>query len=683
METIFLEVVNRSLSAGVLIIGIIFLRMFLKRASKGMRYILWLFVAIRLICPLPLESSFSLMPDVETITGQGFLGEWSVSVEEGNLAAAEGASLTAREEDLAAAEGTSLTDKEGNYATVGNTDPTKGEGGFAAPEGGFVPAGDLGSPARQESQSADLRSPARQEGQSADLGLSRETASAIGWGHVLPWVWVLGMAMMAFYGGVSYHRIKRSLRTAVRMEGNLWQSEQVVSPFIMGILRPRIYLPFSLQEPEMTYVLAHERSHIRHGDHVIKPFGFALLAVYWFHPLVWVAFILLCRDMELACDERVVKSLGAKERKEYAESLLALSVKGNEISACPVAFGEAEVKGRIREVLNYKKTGFWMMLLAVVACLIAGVCFLTEPKEKAPESQDADPNPSEEMLADNHEKDSEEFSKEILAGNDEKDSEGFSEGINTEEVSTENDEVDLPIVPEEVRSKAEEVTQAELHRLQAIEEPEAEYDDWRIDCLEFSYEYEQLLGIDLVIYNYAPSFHVKHPEDVVLVGGMVILDGEWVNFYGTEQLYFQRTSEGLRYLGQWLMYAFSPEEAEDKYVVGDVVEGLVGYPYPEEVIEDVPEIENLEELLGDWDAWIYDQAQVVERAFDYFNEQNLGDGIYAYKTEEGYPCEYMNYIGAGPHQACVQSTEEGYVIVVHMDRRKGYWRATGYHVAKI
>lgn len=623
METIFWEAVNRSLGAGVLIIGIIFLRMFLKRAPKGMRYILWLFVAIRLICPLPLESSFSLMPDMETITGQGFLEERSVPVGEGNLAAA------------------------------GNTDPTKREGefaahgeGFAAPEGEVVPAG-------------DLRSPAGQEGQSADLGLSRETASTIGWVRALPWVWVLGMAMMAFYGGVSYLRIKRSLRTAVRMEGNLWQSEQVVSPFIMGIIRPRIYLPFSLQEPEMNYVLAHERSHIRHGDHVIKPFGFVLLAVYWFQPLVWVAFILLCRDMELACDERVVKSLGAKERKEYAESLLVLSVKRNKISVSPVAFGEAEVKGRIREILNYKKPGFWMLLLAVVACLIAGVCFLTEPKGNVSENQDADPNPSEEMLAENNEKDSEEFSEEIY----------------TEE-STENDEVDHTDVPEEVRRKVEELAQAELYRHQASE-PEPEYDDWRIDYIEFTYEYEQLLGIDVVIYSYACSFHVKHPEDVFLVGGMVLLDGEWVNFYSSEQLIFQRTSEGLRYATNALLYESEPG---DEYYAGAVTERLVGY---QEALIEGPEIENLEELLYDWDAWIYDQAQVVERAFDYFNEQNLGDGIYAYKTEEGYSFVCMDYHGAGPHRACVQSTEEGYAIVMHMDRRKGYWRTTGYYVAKI
>ena len=411
---------------------------------------------------------------------------------------------------------------------------------------------------------------------------------------------------------------------AVRMEGNLWQSEQVVSPFIMGIIRPRIYLPFSLQGPEMTYVLAHEQSHIRYGDHLIKPFGFALLAVYWFHPLVWVAFALLCRDMELACDERVVKSLGAKERKEYAECLLALSVKRNEISVSPVAFGEAEVKGRIGEVLNYKKPGFWMMLLAVVACLIAGVCFLTEPKEK----------------------------------------------------SIENDGVDHADVPEEVRREAEELAQAELYRHQASD-PEPEYDDWRIDYLEFTYEYEQLLGIDVVIYSYACSFHVKHPEDVFLVGGMVLLDGEWVNFYSSEQLIFQRTSEGLRYITDALLYESEPG---DEYYAGAVAEGLVGY---QEALIEGPEIENLEELLGDWDAWIYDQAQVVERAFDYFNEQNLGDGIYAYKTEEGYSFVCMDYHGAGPHRACVQSTEEGYAIVMHMDRRKGYWRTTGYYVAKI
>lgn len=622
METIFYEAVNRSLGAGVLIIGIIFLRMFLKRAPKGMRYILWMFVAIRLICPLPLESSFSLMPDVETITGQGFLEERSVSVGDGNLAAA------------------------------GSTDPVQREGEFAAPEGDFAPAG-------------DLRSPVGQEGQSADLGLSRETAFTIGWGQVLPWVWVFGMAMMVFYGGVSYLRIKRSLRTAVRMEGNLWQSEQVVSPFIMGIMRPRIYLPFSLQEPEMTYVLAHERSHIRHGDHVIKPFAFVLLAVYWFHPLVWVAFILLCRDMELACDERVVKSLGAKERKEYAESLLVLSVKRNKISVSPVAFGEAEVKGRIREILNYKKPGFWMLLLTVAACLIAGVCFLTEPKESVSDRQDADSNSSEEMFA----------------GNDENNSEGFSEGINTEgisteEESTENDEVDLPVVPEEVRRKAEELAQAELYSWQEYE-PEAAYDDWRIDYIEFSYEYEQLLGLDFVFYRYAYSFHAKHPETVLLVGATVILEGDWVQNDVGRYLCYQRTPEGLRYLFDTYENDCFPG---DDLFTSDLLVSLTWHRG--ELIEG-PEIENLEELLGDWDTWIYDQTQVVDRAFDYFNEQNLGDGIYAYKTEEGYPFVCMDYFGAGPHQACVQSTEEGYAIVMHMDRQKGYWRATGYHVAKI
>ncbi|MCM1090257.1 MAG: hypothetical protein NC092_13305 [Butyrivibrio sp.] len=710
METIFGEVVNRSLSVGVLIMGIILLRPLLKRAPKGIRFVLWLFVAVRLICPLPLESSFSLMPDVENIMGRDLIGERSDFVGKGDL------------EDLE------------------ETNPAEQEGRYAESEGKAVPTGALGSPVGQEGQSGASWSPtglderlsdsgnlvgwegrltdswnlAGLEGQSADSGLSPDDVSAIRLAQVLPWVWISGMVIMALYGGVSYLGLKRSLRTAVRLEGNLWQSERVVSPFIMGIVRPRIYLPFSIQESELTYVLAHERSHIRHGDHVIKPFAFALLAVYWFQPLVWVAFILLCRDMELACDERVVQSLGAKERKEYAESLLALSVRGNVISACPVAFGEVEVKGRIREILNYKKPGFWVGLLAVAVCLTVGVCFLTEPRKDSSEGQAVAPNPSEELLAGNPEKDSEEISageaavreasaevtsKEELSAKEasaEKASleeksleksdmeEGASGEASIGEMSAENEGVDPADVPEEVWRKAEELAQEELSWAQE-NWPEAGYDECRVDFVEFYCEVEQLLGIDLVFYEYSCSQHVKNPENVFLEVGMDFLDlnKDWLKFYGSDssgKMLYQRTPEGLKYLCNAHLAETWPE---DEYFASHVLERLVGYPYPEDIIEDVPEVENLDELLGDWDAWIYDQEQVVERAFDYYNEQNLGDGLYAYKSEEGYQFEYMGLYGAGPHQACVQSTEEGYVIVMHMDRQKGYWRITGYHIAKI
>jgi len=199
---------------------------------------------------------------------------------------------------------------------------------------------------------------------------------------VLACIWLAGMGGMLLYGGINFFFLRRRLSTAVHMEEMLWQSEKVQSPFILGVFRPRIYLPFSLKEPQLTYVLAHEKAHLRRGDHIIKPLGFLLLSVYWFNPLVWLAFILLCRDLEQACDERAIQGMSEAEKKEYAKSLFSLSVRNRGISACPVAFGEVHVKERIKSVLQYKKPALWVAVLAVVGCVVAGVCFLTNPKEQ-------------------------------------------------------------------------------------------------------------------------------------------------------------------------------------------------------------------------------------------------------------------------------------------------------------
>ena len=192
-------------------------------------------------------------------------------------------------------------------------------------------------------------------------------------------LWVAGVAAMLLYTAVSYLLLCRKVRTAVRFRDNLFQSENVASPFVLGIFRPRIYLPFRLEGERLRHVVAHEQAHIRRKDHWWKPLGFLLLSIHWFNPLAWIAYVLLCRDIELACDERVIRELGSQERADYTQALVDSSIKRNRIAACPLAFGEVDVKTRVKSVMNYKKPGFWLVVIAVVVCIAVAVCFLTDP----------------------------------------------------------------------------------------------------------------------------------------------------------------------------------------------------------------------------------------------------------------------------------------------------------------
>ncbi len=198
------------------------------------------------------------------------------------------------------------------------------------------------------------------------------------WGNL----WLLGMAALLLYTAVSYLRLRHRVRTAVRLRDNIYQCETVDSPFVLGLLRPRIYLPFAMGEPNMTHVIAHEQAHIRRRDHWWKPLGFLLLLVYWFNPLLWVAYILLCRDIEMACDESVVRQLNADQRADYSQALLTCSTRSRHIAACPLAFGEVGVKTRVRSVLRYKKPALWLLAIALVLCAVLAVCFLTDPVDK-------------------------------------------------------------------------------------------------------------------------------------------------------------------------------------------------------------------------------------------------------------------------------------------------------------
>ncbi|MBQ3708659.1 MAG: hypothetical protein II889_12275 [Clostridia bacterium] len=203
------------------------------------------------------------------------------------------------------------------------------------------------------------------------------------WGAVAAAVWIAGVIGMLLYAVISVLLLRRRMRDAVLLDGNVYLSDRTNSPFVLGMAKPRVYIPFTLRDRDLPFVLAHERAHIARRDHWIKPAAFLLLAVYWFHPILWLAYILLCRDVELACDERVVKNYTPLERADYSEALLACSVTRRAIAACPVAFGEVGVKTRVRTVLNYRRPAFWATVLSVIAVAVLAVCFLTDPVSAA------------------------------------------------------------------------------------------------------------------------------------------------------------------------------------------------------------------------------------------------------------------------------------------------------------
>ena len=207
------------------------------------------------------------------------------------------------------------------------------------------------------------------------------------WISVMAAVWLAGAAALLLYSAISYWRLRRRVREAVILRDNIYQSENAGSPFVLGIIQPKIYLPYSVDRGALAYVIAHEQAHIRRGDHWWKPLGFLLLTVHWFNPLLWLGYILLCRDIELACDEKVIREMGNEQRADYTQALVSCSVSRRSIAACPLAFGEVGIKERVKSVMNYKKPAFWIILASALICAAAAVCFLTNPKtEQIPPS---------------------------------------------------------------------------------------------------------------------------------------------------------------------------------------------------------------------------------------------------------------------------------------------------------
>lgn len=315
MTDIFLGFLNRSLAAGILILAVVLVRLVFKKAPRWLLCALWALAAVRLVCPVSIESVLSLIPSAEPV-----------------------------QPEIIVSAQPAIT--SGIPAVDAIVNPP-----LAA---AFTP-----SPA----QSAN------------PLQI---------WTFLAACVWLAGIAALLLYAAVSALRLRLRVRTAVRLEGKVYQSEFVSSPFILGVIRPRIYLPFGLEAGAQAMVLAHERAHLRRGDQLWKPLGYLILTAYWFNPLCWLAYILFCRDIEAACDEKVVRELGEGCKAAYSRALLACSAPKKLITACPLAFGETGVKARIRSVLNYKKPAFWLVLAAVLASVAVAVCFLTDPKREDP-----------------------------------------------------------------------------------------------------------------------------------------------------------------------------------------------------------------------------------------------------------------------------------------------------------
>ncbi len=336
MRDIFLEVMSRSMAAGWLVLTVAVLRVALKRAPKAVTMLLWGMVALRLLCPVSIESRFSLIPE-------GQAAPWGVLAEE----------RWNRNEGLSPGNGAGNASGEVQISGAGN-----GQAGAGSDLSG---KGELSADGRYGADGFDP------------------------WGEkwniidTLSVIWLFGGLAMGLYALLTYLRLRKLVGTAVVMQDNIFQSERVASPFVLGLVRPKIYLPFRIEGKNLEHVVMHEQVHIRRKDHWWKPLGYALLSVYWFHPLMWLAYGLLSRDIELACDERTIRGLDDGQRADYSQALLDCSVSRRSICACPLAFGETGVKTRVKSVLHYRKPTFWIVGLAAVVCIVVAVCFLTNP----------------------------------------------------------------------------------------------------------------------------------------------------------------------------------------------------------------------------------------------------------------------------------------------------------------
>lgn len=312
MEKLFLAILNMSLTASILVIVAMVIRIFLKKAPRWISCVLWGMVAFRLVCPISLESMFSLVPSSQPIPQEIMV------MEEPQLNT-----------------GIPVVNSAINPIITEHLAPSPIE--TVNPLQFFV--------------------------------------------FIASRVWIIGALILLGYAIISYHLLYRKVRGAIVYEGKIKLCDYIETTFILGIVNPYIYIPSGLSQEQFVHVIAHEKAHLKRLDHFWKPLGFLILTIHWFNPLVWLAYIMLCKDIEIACDERVIRDMKRASAASYAQTLLECSQERRFILMCPLAFGEVSVKERIKHVLNFKKPAFWVITIALISCIVIAICFLTNPKE--------------------------------------------------------------------------------------------------------------------------------------------------------------------------------------------------------------------------------------------------------------------------------------------------------------
>lgn len=316
MERVFLSILRMSITASYAILFVLFARLLLKKAPKIFSYSLWSVVLFRLIYPFSFSSTLSLFRFMKHDTMEYF------------------------------------------PTNIVYTPQVQANTGISAADNGVNMALSSGSKAVPLTASANLE----------QVILS-----------IVSLIWIIGVVSLIIYSLLSYVILKRKVSTAILISENIFESEKIKSPFVLGIITPKIYLPMGLTESELGYILMHEQTHIKRFDYLIKPSAFLALCFHWFNPLVWIAFVLMSHDMEMSCDERVLNKMGINIKRDYSNSLLALATHKKMINGSPLAFGESNVKSRIKHVLNHKRPGFWAIAAAVILVSVVGIGLITNP----------------------------------------------------------------------------------------------------------------------------------------------------------------------------------------------------------------------------------------------------------------------------------------------------------------
>ena len=322
MEKIFTVICERGISAGYVILAVIVLRLLFRKSPRWVMGILWALVAIRLICPIVVESPFSVVP-------------------KGPLFDKETSNLKSEQEVQ-------------QINNLPDQNQTAGK------------------------QVAEIKEHTAKQDETKDFWTDKRKTDSK---KMLSTIWLLGMLVLTGYGIFGRLRVEYQLRFAVPVEQQIWECDTIHTSFLWGLFHPRIYLPSGMNEETKRYVIRHERAHQKRGDHWWKVIGYVLLVIYWFQPLMWIAYWIFGRDIEYACDEHVIGNLSFAERKEYAQALLLCGSGRSRRLAGPLAFGGLGVKPRIKNVLSYQKPGRGKIAISLLVCVVVSVCFLTNPKD--------------------------------------------------------------------------------------------------------------------------------------------------------------------------------------------------------------------------------------------------------------------------------------------------------------